>query len=128
MNGGLGNDTYIVDNSGDLVLETSAAGGIDSVQSSATFTLGSNIESLTLTGANAINGTGNNLANTLTGNGAANILDGGVGADTMPGGAATTPMSSTMSATSSSRPPAAAPTPSRPRPTTSSPPSSRTSP
>ena len=64
MNGGLGNDTYIVDNVGDFVLETSAAGGTDSVQSSATFTLGSNIESLVLTGLNAINGTGNNLANT----------------------------------------------------------------
>ena len=86
MNGGLGNDTYIVDNVGDTVTETSAVGGTDEVQSSATFTLGSNIENLVLTGVNAINGTGNSLANNLTGNAAANILDGGVGADTMTGG------------------------------------------
>ena len=86
MNGALGDDTYIVDNVGDVVLETSAAGGFDIVQSSATFILGSNIEQLILTGASAINGTGNNLANTLTGNNAANVLDGGAGADTMTGG------------------------------------------
>ena len=86
MNGGLGNDTYIVDNVLDTVTETSAVGGIDIVQSSATFTLGSNIENLTLTGANAINGTGNNLVNNIIGNAAANVLNGGVGADTMTGG------------------------------------------
>ena len=86
MNGGLGNDTYIVDNAGDVVFENSAAGGTDEVQSSGSVTLGSNIENLILTGPNAINGTGNNLANNLTGNGAANILDGSFGADTMTGG------------------------------------------
>ena len=61
-------------------------GGTDLVQSSVTFILASNIENLTLTGLNAVNGTGNNLANSLTGNNAANILDGGFGADTMQGG------------------------------------------
>ena len=40
-----------------------------------------------LTGAAAINGTGNALANRLTGNGAANMLNGGTGADTLAGGA-----------------------------------------
>ena len=59
MNGGLGNDTYIVDNSADQVFETSASGGFDVVQTSASFTIGSNIEQLILTGASAINGTGN---------------------------------------------------------------------
>ena len=86
MNGGLGNDTYIVDNVGDTVTETSAVGGTDEVQASASFTLGSNIENLTLTGANAINGTGNTSVNIIIGNSAANILNGGVGADTMTGG------------------------------------------
>ena len=86
MNGGLGNDTYVVDNLLDVVFETIAGGGTDLVQSSVTFTLASNIENLTLTGLNAVNGTGNNLANTLTGNNAANILNGGFGADTMQGG------------------------------------------
>ena len=86
MNGGLGNDIYIVDNVGDVAFETSAAGGTDLVRSSVSFTLGSNIETLVLTGANAINGSGNASANTLTGNSAANILDGKAGADTMAGG------------------------------------------
>jgi Ca2+-binding RTX toxin-like protein len=43
------------------------------------------IEQLTLTGAAAINGTGNGLANTITGNAAANVLNGGAGADVMRG-------------------------------------------
>jgi hypothetical protein len=39
-----------------------------------------------LTGSRAINGTGNNLANTLTGNGAANRLNGGAAVDRLIGG------------------------------------------
>ncbi|MBT9267784.1 matrixin family metalloprotease, partial [Pseudomonas sp. MG-9] len=85
--GGLGNDTYIVDNYGDTVTETSTlAGEIDTVRSSVAFTLGANVENLVLTGNDVINGTGNNLNNTLTGNDQANTLDGGLGADTMIGG------------------------------------------
>ena len=45
------------------------------------------VENLTLTGALAINGTGNDLANSLTGNAAINILTGGSGNDTLNGGA-----------------------------------------
>ena len=41
------------------------------------FTLGADVENLILTGGAAINGTGNDLANTLTGNAGANMLDGG---------------------------------------------------
>jgi Ca2+-binding RTX toxin-like protein len=40
------------------------------------------VENLTLTGTNAINGTGNALNNVLTGNSAANVLTGGAGNDT----------------------------------------------
>ena len=93
MLGGAGNDTYVVDNAGDRVYETTAvggainAGGTDTVRSSLSYTLGSFVEKLVLTGSNAINGTGNALANTLTGNAAANILDGRGGADTLLGGA-----------------------------------------
>jgi len=83
--GGLGNDTYVVDNIGDVVTEN-AGEGTDSVLSTVTYTLGANVENLTLTGSAAINGTGNMLANTITGNGANNVLDGGSGADTLAGG------------------------------------------
>lgn len=86
MTGGLGNDTYVVDNAGDIVVEN-ANEGTDSVQSSVAHALAANVEILTLTGSTAINGTGNELDNTITGNGGVNILDGGNGDDTMNGGA-----------------------------------------
>ena len=83
--GGLGNDTYVVDNAGDVVTEAAGA-GTDLIQSSVTIlALAANVEKLTLTGAAAINGTGNGLANTITGNAAANVLNGGTGADTLIG-------------------------------------------
>ncbi|MBI2717512.1 MAG: DUF4347 domain-containing protein [Rhizobiales bacterium] len=85
MLGGLGNDTYVVDSAGDVVTEN-VGEGTDTVQAGVTYTLSANVENLTLTGASAINGTGNSLANTLTGNGANNTLDGGTGADTLVGG------------------------------------------
>jgi len=81
LTGGLGNDTYGVDNSGDVIVEN-ANEGVDLVQSSISYTLGANIESLTLTGAAAINGVGNALDNLLIGNSAANTLTGGLGNDT----------------------------------------------
>ena len=84
--GGAGNDTYVIDNSGDIVTEN-ANEGTDLVQSSITYTLTDNVESLTLTGSGNINGTGNALANTVTGNSGDNTLDGGAGADTLIGGA-----------------------------------------
>jgi serralysin len=87
MTGGDGNDSYFVDATGDSVVETSALGGIDTVFSRANFTLGANLEFLTLIGTAAVNGTGNGLANVLTGNGASNQLDGQAGADTLAGGA-----------------------------------------
>jgi len=60
--------------------------GIDTVNSSINYTLGVNLENLTLTGTAAINGIGNTLGNTLTGNSGNNILNGGAGNDTMLGG------------------------------------------
>ncbi|EOR05688.1 calcium-binding protein [Acinetobacter genomosp. 15BJ] len=84
--GGGGNDTFIIESSTDTITEN-ANEGIDTVQSSITFTLGSNIENLTLTGTSTINGTGNSLANILVGNSANNTLNGGAGNDSLMGGA-----------------------------------------
>ena len=85
MAGGGGNDTYQVDNVGDRVSEN-ANEGTDTVLSSISFSLTANIETLMLTGAAAINATGNSLANSITGNSAANLINGGGGADAMSGG------------------------------------------
>jgi Ca2+-binding RTX toxin-like protein len=88
MDGGAGNDIFIVDDPGDAVTETlmGAVGGTDLVQSAVTFTLGSNVERLTLTGTADVNGTGNDLNNILAGNNGTNLLDGGAGADKLAGG------------------------------------------
>jgi len=86
MAGGIGNDTYTVDSASDTVTEAGSE-GTDLVQSSVTFTLGSNVENLTLTGTGATSGTGNVLDNVLTGNIGANTLNGGDGNDTLDGGA-----------------------------------------
>jgi Ca2+-binding RTX toxin-like protein len=84
MIGGAGNDTSYVDNIGDLVTEN-AGKGTDLVLSSITYTLGANLENLTLTGAANVNGTGNGLNNLITGNNGVNILTGGVGNDILKG-------------------------------------------
>lgn len=90
LKGGTGNDTYVVDNFRDQVVETwsngADSGGNDTVQSYITYTLGSNLENLTLLGGNIINGTGNSLNNSLIGNSAANTLDGKDGNDYLDGG------------------------------------------
>ncbi|WP_370444499.1 calcium-binding protein, partial [Pseudomonas sp. SHC52] len=86
--GGAGNDTYVVDTVGDVINEDSTlAGEIDTVRSSVSWGLGANLENLTLTGNDNLNGIGNALANVLTGNAGNNVLVGGAGQDTLIGGA-----------------------------------------
>lgn len=82
MSGGAGDDTYVVDSTSDTVTEASGE-GTDRVEASATFTIGSNIENLTLTGNAAINGTGNSAANVIRGNSANNVLTGNGGTDSI---------------------------------------------
>ncbi|MDF5738710.1 MULTISPECIES: DVUA0089 family protein [unclassified Nostoc] len=84
LNGGVGDDTYLIDSGADTITET-ANSGTDTVRSSITYTLGVNLENLTLTGTSAINGTGNSLNNFIFGNSANNILNSGGGNDTLDG-------------------------------------------
>lgn len=85
MVGGTGNDSYVVDDAGDVVLELSG-GGTDEVRSSlASYTIGAEVENLTLL-AGGVNGTGNAANNTVSGNGAANVLSGLDGRDLLVGG------------------------------------------
>jgi Ca2+-binding RTX toxin-like protein len=81
---GAGDDTYVVAQRGDIVIEH-AGEGIDTVRSSIGYTLGEPLEQLTLTGSKAINGTGNARANVLTGNSANNRLTGAGGDDRLAG-------------------------------------------
>lgn len=83
--GGAGSDTYFVDNAGDRVVEN-AGEGIDSVQSTLSWTLADNAENLTLLGAGNNRATGNAEDNVLTGNGGSNVLSGLEGNDTLIGG------------------------------------------
>jgi len=79
MIGGLGNDTYFVDNVGDVVTENPGE-GTDTVKATINYTLGANLENLTLSGT-AANGTGNGLDNTIRGTNSANVIDGATGND-----------------------------------------------
>ena len=83
--GGAGNDTYVVDNAGDVVIEAAAT-------APTRCRLGQlharrQCREPDPDRQRRINGTGNALANIITGNGGNNMLDGGAGADTMAGGA-----------------------------------------
>ncbi len=86
MTGGIGNDRYVVDEVGDQLLEEPGE-GTDTVEASVSFTLGDDIERLTLTGVAAIDGIGNALNNVITGNSGNNSLSGGAGDDDLAGGA-----------------------------------------
>ena len=91
LEGGEGNDTYVVDAT-DTLRETNLhgldMGGRDTVRAGVDFSLAAIafVEDLVLTGAAAIDGTGNSLANTITGNAGANGLFGGAGNDLLTGG------------------------------------------
>ncbi|MBN3908361.1 MAG: pre-peptidase C-terminal domain-containing protein [Nostoc sp. NMS1] len=84
LNGGAGDDNYLVDSTLDTITEA-ANSGTDTVQSSVTYTLGTNVENLRLRETNAINGTGNSLNNFLFGNTVNNTINGRAGNDTLDG-------------------------------------------
>jgi Ca2+-binding RTX toxin-like protein len=84
LEGGFGADTYILETKGDRVIEAFGT-GIDTVIAPFDYTLGANMDNLTLTGT-AKNGFGNTLVNTIIGNDLDNLLDGKGGIDHYEGG------------------------------------------
>jgi Ca2+-binding RTX toxin-like protein len=86
MIGGTGNDLYYVDHAGEMIVENPGE-GTDTVHASISYTLGANLENLTLTGSANINATGNGSDNAIVGNSGNNNLTGLGGADTLDGGA-----------------------------------------
>lgn len=85
LTGSYGDDTYVVNNIEDSVIENIYE-GIDLIQSTVDYTLGENIENLELIGNDNISGTGNELDNIISGNSGDNILSGGDGNDIISGG------------------------------------------
>jgi uncharacterized protein (TIGR01370 family) len=89
LSGNGGDDSFIVDNAGDLTIE-GTGGGNDRVFASVSYTLaaGASVELMSTdwhAGTDAINLTGNELANVIYGNAGDNRLDGRAGADAMIG-------------------------------------------
>lgn len=91
--GGLGDDTYIINNATDRVLE-SAMQGTDTIRINGASAL-SNVNLMNYTSVENLDGsestleltlTGNTMSNVITGNNLGGILDGGTGADTLIGG------------------------------------------
>ena len=86
LQGGLGDDRYIVTAAGDSIVEATGE-GIDTVVTSlGSHTLKANVENLEFTGTGAFAGVGNTLANVITGGSGADTLTGGQGNDTLNGG------------------------------------------
>jgi Ca2+-binding RTX toxin-like protein len=86
MSGGAGSDIYILDSSGDVVME-GATTGTDTVWTGlAAHTLGARLESLVFTGSGAFAGTGNVGRNEITGAAGADTLNGLGGSDILRGG------------------------------------------
>jgi Ca2+-binding RTX toxin-like protein len=92
MDGGAGNDTFRVDDRRDWIIEsdTSAAGGVDRVLSTVSFSLASRsetsgVERIALSRTADAAARGNDLDNYIGGNSGDNKLFGGVGNDTLKG-------------------------------------------
>ncbi|MBQ4855820.1 calcium-binding protein [Rhodanobacter sp. B2A1Ga4] len=84
MSGGAGDDMYVVDNIGDVVVEV-ADEGVDTIQSSVSYTLPAHVERMELSGSASVDGFGNALDNELIGNSGSNRLEGQDGDDVLLG-------------------------------------------
>ena len=84
---GTGNTTFVINNTGDVIRESSTTTS-NTVDSSVSYSLVTDINSLVLTGTSSLVGNAANAANdSLTGNAAASTLIGGAGVDTLVAGA-----------------------------------------
>ena len=82
--GGVGDDTYLVDNDEQHIVELTRE-GIDTIESYISYALPDNVENLTLLTAGTV-GTGNDLANRIIGSSGADMLNGKGGNDYLVGG------------------------------------------
>ena len=85
MEGGAGNDTYYVQDVGDIVVEQ-PGGGTDTVNSFVDYALPNSVENLYLAGTDNIRGSGNTGNNYIVGNSGNNVLAGLSGNDYLNGG------------------------------------------
>ena len=85
--GGAGNDTFVINKTADVVKDTSATSS-NTVESSVSYTLPTDVQYLTLTGTAALSGTGNGLDDLLVGNTGKDTLTGGTGIAVIEGGTA----------------------------------------
>jgi Ca2+-binding RTX toxin-like protein len=82
VDGGAGQDTYLV-SSQDVKISELADHGGDTVKSTVSYTLGANLETLTLLGKKDIDATGNGAGNVINGNSGDNVLRGKGGGDSI---------------------------------------------
>jgi Ca2+-binding RTX toxin-like protein len=85
LTGGKGNDTFVINNTGD-VIQNVASGEHNTLLSSVTVTLPTNINALLLSGSGNLTGTANAANDFISGNAGSDTLAAGVGADTLAGG------------------------------------------
>ena len=85
MRGGQGNDTYVVENDGDRIIELDGQ-GTDEVLTFIPYSLPAFVENITLVGSSPIDVAGNALDNVITGHAGASELYGRQGDDTIIGG------------------------------------------
>jgi Ca2+-binding RTX toxin-like protein len=86
LEGGSGDDTYLLVEPGVTITEASS-GGADTVVAGFTYELTPQVEALLLTGSGDLTGLGNSIGNVIVGNAGDNLLAGFDGADTLDGGA-----------------------------------------
>ncbi|MHC8370889.1 beta strand repeat-containing protein [Pseudomonas sp. MDT1-85] len=88
LNGGAGNDVYVINGNTNASIIEAVGGGDDEVRTTQnTAYLAANVERLTFTGTGNFKGVGNAGDNTITGGAGDDVLSGGAGADQLIGGA-----------------------------------------